>query len=158
MTERIGLLCSAIVLLVLVTGCGPKRQLSISGPRLPRVHATGDMSGEDTLDRVKDRIHSLRSESKVRRPDALQWVADLSPLPLISPSKVERVVGTTGVWTIVATTKQIPPGSPSSQEPPRNADSRETRHTTWILLAGCAATVAAIVVTAREHSRRRRIR
>jgi hypothetical protein len=65
MAVRIRLVGSALALVVLMTGCAGRHQLSMSGPRLLHTPHAMDMSaGEAAPDWVKDAIRSPGRELK----------------------------------------------------------------------------------------------
>jgi hypothetical protein len=146
MAGHIGLVGSALALFVLLAGCAGRHQVSVSGPRLQHPPAAMNTSADETAaDRVKDAVQSLRRELK-RGGSMKPLPADLTPIPLISTSRAERVVGTAGVWTVIETTQRTSPShNVVAHTHTQYRDSPGSHPARWFLLVAGALGIAAIV-------------
>lgn len=143
------------------TGCGSRRELFSAAPRPPaRSAGPADTSrGDRAAERVKEAIKSLGREVSKRRPGAASSLADLPPIPLIKPLAHERIVGTSGAWSVVQMTQTTPPrlhtperthGQTWHDRAPLN------RGAIWLLLIG-AAVLGATILTLRAQRARHRL-
>jgi hypothetical protein len=157
MAGRISFVAAAFSLFLLLTGCASRQQLSVSGPRLPRAPTAMNRSaGESAADRVKDGIPSLHRELKRGGSTTSRVLADLPPIPLISTSRTERLVGTAGIWTEIESTQHTPPSHNLSAEThTQHRESPGSRNTTWFLLVAGAVGIAAIRALSNQARKRR---
>jgi hypothetical protein len=153
-----------LVLLALLTvisgitsGCASRREFFSAAPRRPSstAGAVDTSRGDRAAERVKEAIKSLGREISRRRqpnPDAL---ANLPPIPLIKPLAHERMLGTSGVWSVVQTTQTAQPGPLLTRTHGQSWRDRArlSRGSIWLVLLAAAA--AAILALRAQSSRRR---
>ena len=160
MHSTLRFLAPLTLLIVISTGCGSRRELFTAAPRAPAPSAgRADTSrGDRAAERVKEAIKSLRREVSKRSPGTANSPADLPPIPLIKPLAHERIVGTSGAWSVVQTT-QTTPLTLRTSERKYGQSWRDRAHLNrdaiWLLLLGAAVLVGTLLTLRAQRVRHR---
>ena len=150
----------ALLLIFISAGCGSRRELFSAAPRTPArsAGAAEPSPGDRAAARVKEAIKSLRREVSKRSPGTASSLADLPPIPLVKPLAPERIVGTSGAWSVVQTTQTTPPrlhGSERTYGQTWHDRANLNRGGLWLLLIGAAILVATILTLRAQRARHR---
>ena len=160
MPSSLRLIAPLALLIIISGGCSSRRDLFSAAPRSPKATAlpVDTSRGDRAAARVKEAIRSLRREVTKRHQGAGHSLADLPPIPLIKRLPHERIVGTSGAWSVVQTTQTTPP-LPHTDLRTGGQTWRDTarlnRSGIWLLLIAIVA--AATIFTLRAQSGRRRL-
>jgi hypothetical protein len=160
MTPVLRSVALAVAGVILVAGCAARRQLAspiiTSQPLLSR--AVEPAGTAEAAERVKDAIKSLGRQLKRRSGKSPRALANLEPIPLIPLSTPERVVGTSGVWSVLETTRAAAEKQePFAQTQTRSGEARGAPRTflnkRTLLIAGAAVLLGLIVVGRLQSSK-----
>lgn len=159
-----------IIASLCVTACGPLRT-EVRGVRRDRAGyvAAARPGNRDPVDRMRAAIDALRRKREARRPAATppasdeasrdQPVALVHPLPLIRRPLRDRIVGTSGTWTVVQTTQPASGPTPAVPVAPSVAVRRRWDRVAPPLLAlGLALGAGGGWLLARRTRSRRGVR